>query len=101
MLIDGLSIREEQVARAFQNGIGKIRLFGGSAGDDTKFERTWVFYDGAFHTDATTLLLINTGLPFRIFRTQHFGLRERTLGCHGGECRAAHRQRDKWLAGCG
>jgi hypothetical protein len=72
MLIDGLSIREEQVARAFQNGIGKIRLFGGSAGDDTKFERTWVFYDGAFHTDATTLLLINTGLPFRIFRTQHF-----------------------------
>jgi hypothetical protein len=72
MLIDGLSIREEQVARAFQNGLGTIRLFGGSAGDDTKFERTFLFYEGAFRTDAAVLILFGTSLPFRIFRTQHF-----------------------------
>ena len=60
LMIDGLSIREEQVARAFQNGIGKIRLFGGSAGDDIHFKRTWVFHDGAFHSNAAALILVNT-----------------------------------------
>jgi hypothetical protein len=79
MLIDGLSIREEQVARAFQNSIGKIRMFGGSAGDDMNFVRTNVFYDGAFHTDAVTFILVNTTLPFRIFRTQHFVCEEERL----------------------
>jgi hypothetical protein len=72
LLIDGLSLREEQVARAFQNGLGGIRLFGGSAGDDMKFEHTLVFYDGAFHENATVLVLMTTALPFKIFRTQHF-----------------------------
>lgn len=72
LMVDGLSIREEQVARALQNGLGKIRLFGGSAGDDSKYERTWVFYDGAFHANAAALILIRTNLPFTLFRTQHF-----------------------------
>jgi len=79
LLIDGLSIREEQVARALQNGIGEIRLFGGSAGDDAKFERTWVFYEGAFHTNAAALVLVNTSLPFKIFSTQHFVCEEERL----------------------
>ncbi|HSG21404.1 MAG TPA: FIST N-terminal domain-containing protein, partial [Azonexus sp.] len=71
LLIDGLSIREESVARAIQSELGRIPLFGGSAGDDLKFERTWVFHQGAFHTDAALLTLINTSLPFQAFKTQH------------------------------
>lgn len=72
LMIDGLSIREESVARAIQSELGRIPLFGGSAGDDLKFERTWVFHQGAFHTDAALLALINTSLPFQAFKTQHF-----------------------------
>jgi hypothetical protein len=79
MLIDGLSIREEQVASAFQNGIGKIRLFGGSAGDDMKLKQTWVFYDSSFHTNAAAFILVNTSFPFRVFRTQHFVCEEERL----------------------
>ncbi|HCM28889.1 MAG: FIST domain containing protein [Treponema sp. GWB1_62_6] len=79
LLIDGLSVREEQAARAFQNGIGKIRLFGGSAGDDVQFKSTWVFHDGAFHPNASALILVNTSLPFKIFRTQHFVCEEERL----------------------
>ncbi|HXE40685.1 MAG TPA: nitric oxide-sensing protein NosP [Azonexus sp.] len=72
LLIDGLSQREEPVAHALQNALGDISLFGGSAGDDLRLEGTWVFHDGAFHSDSAVLLLISTELPFRIFKTQHF-----------------------------
>ena len=72
LLIDGLSVREEPVVRTLQNVLGKIPLFGGSAGDGLRFTRTWVFHDGAFHTDSAVLILATTSLPFRIFKTQHF-----------------------------
>jgi hypothetical protein len=72
MLIDGLSIREEPVAHALQYALGKIPLIGGSAGDDQKFEKTCIYSDGRFHSDSAALILINTTLPFRIFKTQHF-----------------------------
>jgi hypothetical protein len=72
MLIDGLSVREEPVAHALQYALGKIPLIGGSAGDDQKFEKTFIYSDGRFHSDSAVLILINTTLPFRIFKTQHF-----------------------------
>lgn len=72
LLVDGLSVREEPVVRTLQGALGDIRLCGGSAGDDLKFARTWVFHDGAFRTDSAVLLLVNTPLPFRLFKTQHF-----------------------------
>jgi len=72
MLIDGLSVREESVAHALQYALGKIPLIGGSAGDDEKFEKTFIYSDGRFHSDSAALILINTTLPFRIFKTQHF-----------------------------
>jgi hypothetical protein len=72
LLIDGLSVREEPLARTIQTSLGKIAMFGGSAGDDMKFARTWVFHDGAFHSDAALLILVSTALPFKIFKTQHF-----------------------------
>jgi len=40
--LDGLSLREEPVAHALQYALGKIPLFGGSAGDDQKFEKTCI-----------------------------------------------------------
>ena len=72
MLIDGLSVREELVSNALQHSLGKIVMLGGSAGDDMKFVRTYVYSDGSFHSDSAVLVLINTSLPFRIFKTQHF-----------------------------
>lgn len=71
-LVDGLSIREEPVVRTFQSALGDIALCGGSAGDDFKFEHTWVYHDGAFRTDSAVLALVNTAVPFKIFKTQHF-----------------------------
>lgn len=80
LLIDGLSVREEQVARTLQTALGDIVLVGGSAGDDLRFAQTWVYHDGAFHRDSAVLLLLNTDFAFRLFKTQHFlSLEERLV----------------------
>ncbi|MBT0961037.1 nitric oxide-sensing protein NosP [Denitromonas iodatirespirans] len=79
LLIDGLSIREESVAHTLQSALGSISIVGGSAGDDLKFSRTWIYHDGAFHTDCAVLALVNTELPFMAFKTQHFVTEEERL----------------------
>lgn len=72
LLIDGLSMREEPVTHALQDGLGAIRMVGGSAGDDLKFERTWIFHDATIHNDSAVLVLISTDFPFRVLKSQHF-----------------------------
>lgn len=72
LLIDGLSKREEPVAHALQFALGNMTLFGGSAGDDQKYGKTFVYRDGRFCSDSAALVLIHTSLPFSIFKTQHF-----------------------------
>lgn len=72
LLVDGLSQREEIVAHTFQDALGEIGLFGGSAGDDLQFKQTWIFSNGAFYTDSAALIVINTLCPFKLFKAQHF-----------------------------
>lgn len=72
VLIDGLSVREEPLARTLQVALGDIPITGGSAGDDLEFNRTWVYFDGAFHTDSAVVILATTSFPFKVFKTQHF-----------------------------
>ncbi len=72
MLIDGLCVREEAVARAFYDGLGGIPLVGGSAGDSLAFKETRVLFGGRFIRDAALLLVASTPFPFMVFKTQHF-----------------------------
>ncbi|WP_370677675.1 FIST N-terminal domain-containing protein [Pleomorphomonas sp. PLEO] len=71
-LIDGLSIREELVCRAFQTALDDVCLVGGSAGDDLNFVRTHVYHGGRFHTDAAVVILVATSRPFRAVKIQNF-----------------------------
>jgi hypothetical protein len=71
MLIDGLSLREEPVARAFQQALGRVPLAGGSSGDGLNFHRSRVYADGQFRSDRAALVLVTTRLPFELFITQN------------------------------
>ena len=71
LLIDGLSRREEFVVAALHAALG-VPLVGGSAGDDLTFERTHVFIDGKFRSNAGVLALFETSLPFSTFKIQSF-----------------------------
>ena len=72
LLIDGLSLLEEQVAAALYNPFEGVSIIGGSAGDDLQFRETKVYADGNFVSDAATFTLFETTLPFYVFKTQHF-----------------------------
>ncbi|MDA9488645.1 FIST N-terminal domain-containing protein [Bradyrhizobium sp. CCBAU 11361] len=72
VLIDGLCRREEAVMSAIYASLDDIPVVGGSAGDGMRFEKTWVFCDGKAHTNAALLILLNTSLPFRVFKCDNF-----------------------------
>lgn len=70
-LLDGLSIQEENVLVTLNSALGSIPSFGGSAGDDIHLAKTHVFYNGAFHTGAAVVMLVNTIYDFEVFTTHH------------------------------
>jgi hypothetical protein len=72
LLVDGMSVREEQLVSAIGNTLNGTPLVGGSAGDGMNFNRSYVFYDGRFIGDAAVLLLITTRRRFSVFKTEHF-----------------------------
>ena len=72
LLVDGLSMLEEKVAAWLFSAFEDIPIVGGSAGDDLRFERTGVYADGRFLSDAAVFCLVETRLPFWTFRTHHF-----------------------------
>ncbi|CAI8860401.1 MULTISPECIES: FIST N-terminal domain-containing protein [Methylococcus] len=74
LMIDGLSVRGEEVAHVLQDALGKLPLIGGAAGDGMKFAKTQVYFDGHFDTDAAVLTLFSTPSPFQAFTTEHFAV---------------------------
>jgi hypothetical protein len=72
LLIDGLSMREEQTTAYLYSQLGGIPLIGGSAGDDLAFKQTAVYAEGRFRSDAAVFCQFETTLPFRTFKAQHF-----------------------------
>ncbi|HWK46293.1 MAG TPA: nitric oxide-sensing protein NosP [Stellaceae bacterium] len=72
LLVDGMSVREEQLVSAIGNTLNGTPLVGGSAGDGMNFSRCYVFHDGRFIDDAAVLLLIMTRRRFSVFKTEHF-----------------------------
>lgn len=79
LLIDGLSSREEVVVHSLHRNLEDIQLFGGSAADGDQFRATYVYHDGAFHTNSAIFSLIHTTYPFTIFKTEHFDRHEEQI----------------------
>lgn len=79
LLIDGMSRQEEVVVSSISRFLDPVPLFGGSAGDGLDFGTTWVFAEGAFHTNAAVLALIETECPFSVFKLDHFRPTEKKM----------------------
>lgn len=71
LMVDGLSIREDELMSALSAGLGPVPLFGGSAGDGTRFGRTFVLHAGRMHRNAATLSFIRTDCPVKVFNLDH------------------------------
>jgi len=72
VLIDGLTMREEEVNEILGNVAPLHSFIGGSAGDDLQFRATRVFCNGQSATDAAVLLMMQSAVPFAISRTCSF-----------------------------
>jgi len=70
--IDGLSKCEENTISMLSAELRSIPLLGGSAGDDLKFEHTFVLADGKAWQNAAVFVLAESKLPFKTIKHQHF-----------------------------
>jgi hypothetical protein len=71
LLVDGLSVREDELASALASGLGPVPLFGGSAGDGTRFHHTYVLHDGQFLQNAAVLAMVRSDCRVKVFSLDH------------------------------
>ena len=71
LLVDGLSVREDELASALASGLGPVPLFGGSAGDGTRFHQTYVLHDGQFLRNAAVLAMVRSDCRVKVFSLDH------------------------------
>ncbi len=71
VLIDGLSGMEEKINERIGD-LTNISFVGGSAGDDLKFNRTFVFANGKAYSNAAVIALIKSKTRFEVLKTQSF-----------------------------
>lgn len=73
VLIDGISMKEEKLMDQIGNRTN-VFFIGGSAGDDRKYARTYVYANGKAYTDSAILVLLkmNEQAEFGIIKTQSF-----------------------------
>ncbi len=72
LLVDGMSGKEESVIDKIYHAFSPLEIIGGSAGDGLKFEKTFVYTEGAFHSNAAVFTVIETTLDIEAFKLQHF-----------------------------
>lgn len=69
VLIDGLHNAEETVNERLGNAAPLLDVVGGSAGDDLAFTGTWVAVGDRVSYRGVALLVMESGVPFRIVKT--------------------------------
>jgi len=78
ILVDGLSGAEERLMDRIGD-LTNVTFVGGSAGDDLKFQKTFVFAGNKAYTNAAILALIKPKIGFDIIKTQSFFSTDKTL----------------------
>lgn len=71
LMVDGLSIREDELTAALAAGLGPVPLFGGSAADGTRFRETFVIYGGRALRNAAVLAMVRSRCRARVFNIDH------------------------------
>ncbi|HEX6834163.1 MAG TPA: FIST N-terminal domain-containing protein [Rudaea sp.] len=79
LFVDGLSKSEERVASALHQAIDNVPLIGASAGDDLLFQRTCIYHDGRFLSDAALFCAVRTPMRVATFKFQHIVPGERRV----------------------
>ena len=71
LMVDGLSLQEENVATLLASAMGPMPLFGGSTGDGTAFGTTWLSHNGRIRSNAALLALVRSRWQVKVFSFDH------------------------------
>lgn len=71
LLVDGLSEREDELTAALSSGLGPVPLFGGSAGDGSRFQETFLLNGSEMVENAAILTFFRTDCPIKVFSYDH------------------------------
>ncbi len=85
LMVDGMSIREDELTAALGPGLGPVPLFGGSAGDGTRFGATFVLQDGLFREGWAVLMMVRTACKVRVFSLNHLTPTNRRMVVTGAD----------------
>ena len=72
LLIDGLSMMEDHITANLHAALSGVDIIGGSAGDSLTFTKTAVFSEGTFQTGTAVITVIESKVPFKVFKSQHY-----------------------------
>lgn len=80
VLTDGMSSKEEKIMDGIGN-LTNVSFVGASAGDDLKYENTYVYANGMAYTDAAIVILLKMqdNAKFSILKTQSFNTLKQKL----------------------
>ncbi len=79
LMVDGLSLREEQLTAFLSAGLGPTPLFGGSSGDGARFGQTWLARNGVIMKNAAIVVVARCDRPVRVFSLDHLVPTERRM----------------------
>ena len=71
LLVDGLSLGEDRLLTTIFPALGGMPIFGGSAADGSRFERTEVALDGHVVSNAAVLTFVATNCEPHVFSIDH------------------------------
>ncbi|MEM9797446.1 MAG: FIST N-terminal domain-containing protein [Pseudomonadota bacterium] len=71
LLVDGLSLREDELVATLSHGLGGLPLFGGSAGDGESFGQTRVALNDQIRDNAAVLTLVRSRHQVEVFSLNH------------------------------
>ncbi|MEL6467247.1 MAG: FIST N-terminal domain-containing protein [Pseudomonadota bacterium] len=71
LVVDGLSLSEDTLAATIAPALRDVPIFGGSAGDGTRFARTYVALNGKVARNAAVLTLARSRYETRVFSLDH------------------------------
>ena len=71
LMVDGLSLKEDELVAGLSAALGPTPLFGGSAGDGMNFGETFILAGGRLLSNAAVIALVRTVCRVETFRIDH------------------------------
>ncbi|WP_319633685.1 FIST N-terminal domain-containing protein [Pelagibius marinus] len=79
LMVDGMSLLEDQLVSTLDLALGPVPLFGGSAGDGLDFRQTFILCNGSIYQNAAVLALLRTSCQIKVFNFDHLQPTDRKM----------------------